>query len=119
MVNNPRYPCASLASALVTLLAACSTSPRAVHTSPEPQKIQYPAATRGTVVDDYHGTRVPDPYRWFEDASAQNTRDWVAAQNSVSQPFLERLPQRLHRRRVLVLAKFPDGRQTYVDVRFA
>ena len=94
MVNNPRYPCASLASALVTLLAACSTSPRAVHTSPEPQKIQYPAATRGTVVDDYHGTRVPDPYRWFEDASAQNTRDWVAAQNSVSQPFLERLPQR-------------------------
>jgi prolyl oligopeptidase len=94
MVNNPRYLCAGLAGALVTLLVACSTSPRAVHTAPEPEKLQYPAAARGTVVDDYHGTAVPDPYRWFEDANAQSTRDWVAAENAVSQPFLERLPQR-------------------------
>jgi prolyl oligopeptidase len=94
MANNPRYLCASFASALVTLLAACSTSPRAVHTAPVPEKLQYPAAARGSVVDNYHGTQVADPYRWFEDASAQDTRDWVAAQNAVSQPYLERLPQR-------------------------
>jgi prolyl oligopeptidase len=94
MANNPRYLCASLASALVTLLAACSTSPRAVHTAPAPEKLQYPAAARGSVVDNYHGTQVADPYRWFEDAGAQNTRDWVAAQNAVAQPYLERLPQR-------------------------
>ena len=94
MANNPRYLCASFASALVTLLAACSTSPRAVHTAPVPEKLQYPAAARGSVVDNYHGTQVADPYRWFEDAGAQNTRDWVAAQNAVAQPYLERLPQR-------------------------
>jgi prolyl oligopeptidase len=37
---------------------------------------------------------VPDPYRWFEDPTAQATRDWVTAENALAQPYLERLPQR-------------------------
>jgi prolyl oligopeptidase len=99
MVNNPRYRFAAIfgsamAGAVLTLLVACSTSPRAVHVPPEPTKIQYPATARGPVVDDYHGTKIADPYRWFEDANATATREWVAAQNAVSQPYLERLPQR-------------------------
>ena len=62
--------------------------------SPAPTKLQYPAAARGDVVDDYHDVKVADPYRWFEDPNAQATKDWVAAENAVSQPYLERLPQR-------------------------
>ena len=94
MVNNPRYLCAGIAAALAALLGACATSPRAINTAPAIGTIQYPAAARGTVVDDYHGTRIADPYRWFEDPDSQATRDWVVAQNAVSQPYLERLPQR-------------------------
>ena len=94
MVNNPRHMCAGIVGALATLLVACATAPRAENTTPAIGNIQYPAAPRGNVVDDYHGTRIADPYRWFEDPSAQATKDWVAAQNSVAQPFLERLPQR-------------------------
>lgn len=30
----------------------------------------YPAAERGTVVDDYQGTTIADPYRWMEDPTA-------------------------------------------------
>ncbi len=92
MVNNPRYLSACVASACITLLAACA-APRATH-DPQPEKLAYPAAPRGDVVDRYHGTSVPDPYRGFEDPGAQATKDWVAAQNALSQPFLERLPQR-------------------------
>jgi prolyl oligopeptidase len=96
MAINPRYLCAGLASACVTLLIACSTAPRAQHT-PLPaavEKLAYPVAPRGNVVDHYHGTAVPDPYRGFEDPAAPYTRDWVTQQNALAQPFLERLPQR-------------------------
>jgi len=29
------------------------------------QPLSYPAASTGTVVADYHGVQVPDPYRWM------------------------------------------------------
>ncbi len=99
MAMSPRYGYAALASALTVLFVACST-PTAVHSPPPAEaappapKFQYPAAMRGDVVDDYHGVKVPDPYRWFEDPAAQATRDWVAAENAVAQPYLESLPQR-------------------------
>jgi prolyl oligopeptidase len=90
---------ASLAGALTVLLVACATSnsstaPKAEHTPQPAPKLQYPATARGEVVDDYHGVRVADPYRWFEDPAAQATKDWVTAENALAQPYLEHLPQR-------------------------
>ena len=51
-------------------------------------------------VDDYHGTNVPDPYRWLEDADAPEVRAWVDAQNRRSSDFLRGIPEReaLHAR---------------------
>jgi prolyl oligopeptidase len=94
---SARYPCVTLASAGATLLVACSLQTRATYTPspvPAPTKMQYPVAKRGDVVDVYHDVQVADPYRWLEDPDSQATRDWVAAENAVSQPYLERLPQR-------------------------
>ena len=99
MVTSPRYMPASLAGALAVLLVACATStsstaPKAEHTPQPAPRLQYPATARGDVVDDYHGVRVADPYRWFEDPAAQATKDWVTAENALAQPYLEHLPQR-------------------------
>ena len=49
---------------------------------------RYPATRKVDVVDDYHGTKVPDPYRWLEDLDSQEVRDWAAAQSAVALPLL-------------------------------
>ncbi len=64
------------------------------------QTVTYPPTRKGDVVDDYHGTKVADPYRWLEDVDAPETRAWVEAENRVTFAYLEQLPERerIHRR---------------------
>jgi prolyl oligopeptidase len=54
----------------------------------------YPLTARSDTVDDYHGKKVADPYRWLEALDSPATRKWVEEQNAVSQPQLEAIPQR-------------------------
>ncbi len=57
-------------------------------------KHTYPPARQADVVDDYHGTKVPDPYRWMEDAGADETVAWVEAENKLTRAFLDGVPDR-------------------------
>jgi prolyl oligopeptidase len=94
MTISARYLPVALVSAAAALVVAC-TQTRATYTPAQPpSKFQYPVAARGNVVDDYHGVRVADPYRGFEDASSPSTHEWVTAENALVQPYLEALPQR-------------------------
>ena len=54
----------------------------------------YPVAKKIDQVDDYHGVKVADPYRWLEDLDSQDTRNWVEAENKVTFAFLESVPSR-------------------------
>ncbi|HVT18806.1 MAG TPA: prolyl oligopeptidase family serine peptidase [Thermoanaerobaculia bacterium] len=51
-------------------------------------RLAYPEAQRLSQVDDYHGVRVADPYRWLEDPDSPQTRAWVEAENRVTGSFL-------------------------------
>ena len=46
------------------------------------------------MVDDYHGTKVADPYRWLEDTNSAETTAWVEAENKVTQAYFARIPER-------------------------
>jgi prolyl oligopeptidase len=58
--------------------------------------MKYPATRRVEQVDDYHGTKVADPYRWLEDdvRTSKEVAAWVAAQNKLTFAYLARIPQR-------------------------
>ncbi len=56
--------------------------------------IEYPVAHKDAVVDDYFGTKVPDPYRWLEGVDSSDTTAWVNAQNQLSSAYLQNLPER-------------------------
>jgi prolyl oligopeptidase len=50
----------------------------------------YPPTPAAGVVDDYHGTRVADPYRWLERLDAPDVRRWAAAQTAITGAWLRR-----------------------------
>src|SRR3954447_406357 len=56
--------------------------------------MRYPEAPRLDLVEDLHGHRVPDPYRWLEDPDDPRTRVWTEAQDSLAAEYLARLPLR-------------------------
>jgi prolyl oligopeptidase len=50
---------------------------------------RYPPARVDPVVETLHGVRVPDPYRWLEDAASPETLAWVEAQNALTRSVLD------------------------------
>jgi len=57
-------------------------------------KIAYPVTKKVDVVDDYFGTKVPDPYRWLEDETSAETKAWIDDQNRVTFAYLDKIPYR-------------------------
>ena len=62
--------------------------------SPKEEKLVYPDSPQVNQVDDYHGVKVADPYRWLEDLDSPQTRAWVEAQNRVTSAYLAAIPER-------------------------
>ena len=56
--------------------------------------MNYPETRKTDQVDEYHGSRVADPYRWLEDDNSPETLSWVNAQNQVTFDYLARIPYR-------------------------
>ncbi len=79
----------TISCCVLLFMTSCSAP-----SDPPKLALTYPPTTKGTVVDDYNGTRVDDPYRWMENLDSQEVAAWVKAQNAVTEPFLASLPRR-------------------------
>lgn len=57
-------------------------------------QIKYPETKKVDQVDNYFGTNVADPYRWLEDDNSEETKQWVEAENKVTENYLSKIPFR-------------------------
>ena len=88
-----------VAVALVTSTAAAQQ---------QQAKIQYPVSRKVDTVAVYHGTRVPDPYRWMEAIDQPEVAEWSKAQNAITMPYLASLPGRhIFHARITSLYNYP------------
>ncbi len=101
--SQPAGPPPTSATSKVTTAPAT-----ALAAAPQPAKrYSYPAASKGDVVEDYHGTRVADPYRWLEKADDPATTAWVAAENSLTRSVLDRPEREAIKARLTELFDYP------------
>ncbi len=96
---------------LMTLpIAACSTTPpletasapppveaaAPAEAAPAASALAYPQTRRENIVETLFGRQVADPYRWLENDVRKDpaVAEWVAAQNRVTDAYLETIPGR-------------------------
>jgi prolyl oligopeptidase len=75
----------------IGLLSQFSLSPIFAQTP-----LKYPETSPVDHMDEYHGVKVADPYRWLEDdvRTSDKVAEWVKAQNEVTFKYLEAIPER-------------------------
>src|SRR5947208_11149098 len=70
--------------------------------------ITYPETKKVDVVDDFFGTKVPDPYRWLENNDSPEVAAWVEAENKVTFAYLDQIPYRAQLKdRLMKLYNYP------------
>ena len=73
---------------LTILLMGCQES----HMKHNKIVVNYPDVKRDTtIVDDYHGTKITDNYRWLEDDNSEETKAWVIDQNETTSSYLSNI----------------------------
>ena len=72
---------------MITLFGCSESAKYSVKEYPETRKDV-------TVVDEYFGTKVADPYRWLENDTTAETAQWVDAQRAVTEDYLSHIPFR-------------------------
>ncbi|NOZ33808.1 MAG: S9 family peptidase [Chlorobi bacterium] len=78
----------SVCSIFLILISSCNQK------DVKQKRLNYPETRKDTVVDNYFGTKVADPYRWLEDDNSAETKAWVDSQNKVTFNYLHKIPFR-------------------------
>ncbi|MFX0107482.1 MAG: prolyl oligopeptidase family protein [Candidatus Hodarchaeota archaeon] len=80
-------------------------------------KREYPATRKENVMDEIHGVKIEDPYRWLEDASSAEVQEWVEEQNELALSVLgEYQGEETLKKRLLALYNYDYIMVSYFNV---
>ena len=74
---------------LLTFALATVATAQSIHTGDGYPFPAPPPADANPVLDNYNGTKIPDSYRWLEDAKSPETRAFIDAQNAYTAHYLK------------------------------
>ncbi|MBT3571603.1 MAG: S9 family peptidase [Flavobacteriales bacterium] len=57
-------------------------------------QVEYPITEKIIVTDAYFDIKVEDPYRWLENDTSPQVKEWISKQNELTFSYLEQIPQR-------------------------
>ena len=79
-----------------TATATAATTAASSRQEKAEMKLSYPETRRVEQVDEFHGVKVADPYRWLEAdvRESPEVAEWVKQQNEVARAYLDAIPQR-------------------------
>ncbi len=81
-------------------------------------KLRYPATRVEDVVDEIHGVKVADPYRWLEDKDNPNFRPWIESQSALASAIIEGFQGREKvEKRLKELLSHGDADANWIEVR--
>ena len=82
------------------LPGGCAHHPKLRVASGGEERLIYPHTATVDQIDEYHGVRVADPYRWLEDTDAPAVKEWIEEQNRLTFSYLAEIPEReaIHKR---------------------
>ncbi|MBI5849419.1 MAG: S9 family peptidase [Planctomycetes bacterium] len=72
-------------------LVGCGAGPA---TATATSAVRPPETRRVDVVDEYHGSRIADPFRWLEDQDGEDVLAWADTQNAHTEAHLAVVPDR-------------------------
>lgn len=97
-----------ITSLVALVVSACSTSPDEVAPTEQPQGYVYPYTERLALSDNYHQTRVADPYRWLENTEHPAVTSWIGQQQAfANQVFANMHEHAALKQRLTQLWNFP------------
>ena len=56
--------------------------------------MKYPTFKHSDDIEDFHGSKLPDPFRWLENPDGEDTKDFVEKQNAIFDGYRTTLENR-------------------------
>ena len=84
-------------------------------------QIDYPLTKKNIVIDTYFDFNIEDPYRWLEDDTSSEVKEWINKQNELTFSYLDQIPVRKNLKKRLkelwnyekIGTPFKEGKYTY------